>query len=122
MIVFFAVCLLTFRLSQPDFVPQPIHWHDKRDKALHLSRPSALTVAWVLEEQAWGTILEHPDDVRHLFDEAASEVLRQWAPYVERVVYGDAGVLDTSVRMDKDGVFEILRQDELLGEDSWRKA
>ncbi|EJF56077.1 hypothetical protein DICSQDRAFT_141524 [Dichomitus squalens LYAD-421 SS1] len=108
-------------MFEPDFVPQPIHWQDKRDKALQLSRPDALTVAWVLEEQAWGTILEHPDDVRQLFDEAASEVLRQWAPYVDRVVYGDAGVLDTSVRFGKDGTFEILRQDELLGEDHWRK-
>ena len=107
-------------------MPLPIQWEQKRDGC---ACPGAdeggaptLTVAWVLEEQAWGTILEHPDDVRHLFDEAASEVLRQWAPYVERVVYGDAGVLDTSVRMDEDGVFEILRQDELLGEDAWRKA
>ncbi|KAI1792064.1 hypothetical protein LXA43DRAFT_1007786 [Ganoderma leucocontextum] len=114
---------IEIHMFEPDFVPQPIHWQQKRDKTLELGRSAdgPLTVAWVLEEEAW---VDHRESVRQLFQGAAAAVLQEWAPHVERVVFGDAGVLDTSVRLDQDGdvEVEVLGKGDLLGEDHWRKV
>ena len=108
---------------QPDFVPQPIHWQDKRDKTLEVWRKTdgPLTVAWVLEEEAW---VDHRESVRQFFQGAAAGVLREWAPHVARVVFGDAGVLDTSVCLDQNADLEtrVLGKGEVLGDDYWRKV
>ncbi|KAM5544894.1 hypothetical protein V8D89_001792 [Ganoderma adspersum] len=114
---------IEIHMFEPDFVPQPIHWQDKRDKSLEVRRNTEvpLTVAWVLEEEAW---VHHRESVRQFFQGAAAAVLQEWAPHVERVVFGDAGVLDTSVRLDQDGDLEtrILGKGDVLGDDHWRKV
>ena len=108
---------------QPDFVPQPIHWQDKRDKALEVGRNTdgRLTVAWVLEEEAW---VDSRESAHQFFQGAAVAVLREWAPYVDRVVFGDSGALDTSVCLDQDGDAEVglLAKGDILGDDHWRKV
>ena len=81
-----------------------------------------LTVAWVLEEEAWGTLVEAsaPDQVRALFAEVALDVLRMWSPKLERVVYGDSGVPDTCVRLDDKEEGAVECRDVVLGEDYWK--
>ena len=110
--------------AQPDLIPHPIQWQQKRDKGLQLERRAPLTVAWVLEEAAWGTLLD-PGDVtivRQMFDEVAFDVLRYWMPYVDRVVYGDSGVPDTYVMLSSGGNTVVRTEDPSLGEDYWKRV
>ena len=114
------------RVPQPDFVPLPIQWQQKGGLGYGATRAEApsLTVAWVLEEEAWGTLVdpEDPDQMRVLFEEVAFDVLRRWTPWIDRVVYGDMGVPDTMVRLNiaGNGVSQI--EGEMLGEDYWKRV
>ena len=107
-------------------LPQPIQWQQKRDRSLDLVRPASapLTIAWVLEEDAWGTLLDprDADVVRQMFDEVAFDVLRYWNPYINRVLYGDSGVLDTSVCLSSTGNAVVRAKDVSLGEDYWKRV
>ena len=75
----------------------------------------------MLEEEAW---VDHHESVRQFFHGAAAAVLQEWAPHVGRVVFGDTGVLDTSVCLDQDGDLEtrVLAKGDVLGDDHWKKA
>ncbi len=81
-------------------------------------------MAWVLEEGAWGTLLDPRDTdiVRQLFEEVAFDVLRHWTPHIARIVYGDSGVPDTSVTLNASGD-NVARGDHAsLGEDYWKRV
>lgn len=111
-------------LLQPDMLPQPIQWQQKRDRSLKLDRNTPLTVAWVLEEDAWGTLLDPRDSdiVSQLFDEVAFDLLRYWKPYITCVLYGDYGVLDTAVSLSSTGNAVVRTRDTSLGEDHWKRV
>ena len=111
-------------MIQPDLLPHPIQWQQKRDRSRKLAKRTALTVAWVLEEDAWGTLLDPRDTdiVRQLFDEVAFDVLRYWMPYGDRVVYGDSGVPDTYVMLSSGGNTVVRTEDPSLGEDYWKRV
>ncbi|RDX41945.1 hypothetical protein OH76DRAFT_152823 [Lentinus brumalis] len=111
-------------MFEPDLLPHPIQWQQKRDKWLRTDRRTPLTVAWVLEEDAWGTLLDPRDTdiVRQLFDEVAFDVLRHWTPHIARIVYGDSGVPDTSVTLNASGDNVARGDNSSLGEDYWKRV
>ena len=111
-------------MIQPDLLPHPIQWQQKRDRSLKLAKRTALTVAWVLEEDAWGTLLDPRDTdiVRQLFDDVAFDLLRYWTPQIARVVYGDSGIPDTSVTLSSSGNHVVRSEGPSLGEDYWKRV
>ncbi|RPD55026.1 hypothetical protein L226DRAFT_526419 [Lentinus tigrinus ALCF2SS1-7] len=115
---------IQIHMFEPDLLPHPIQWQQKRDRSFKLSRRTPLTVAWVLEEDAWGTLLDPRDTdiVRQLFDEVAFDVLRYWTPQITRVVYGDSGTPDMSVTLSSSGNCVVRSEDPSLGEDYWKRV
>ncbi len=81
-------------------------------------------MAWVLEGDAWGTLLDPRDTdiVRQLFEEVAFDVLRYWTPNIARIVYGDSGVPDTSVTLNASGDNVARGDNSSLGEDYWKRV
>ncbi|KAI0711804.1 hypothetical protein C8T65DRAFT_574877 [Cerioporus squamosus] len=115
---------IQIHMFEPDLLPHPIQWQQKRDKSPTLDRPTPLTVAWVLAEDAWGTLLDPRDTdiVCQLFEEVAFDVLRYWTPHITRIVYGDSGVPDTSVTLNSSGNNVVRGEDPSLGEDYWKRV
>ncbi|KAI0750283.1 hypothetical protein C8Q80DRAFT_1102287, partial [Daedaleopsis nitida] len=108
----------------PDMLPHPIQWQQRRDRSTVLDRAAPLTVGLVLEEDAWGTLLDSrdPDVVSQLFDEVAFDLLRHWTPYIAQVVYGDHGVPNISVRLSDAGNSVIRTEEGCLGEEYWKQV